>query len=105
MAASFSGCLFCGLDEPAVTVYRDATAQAFISLAPVNRYHVIVAPRAHFEHLAELPAITLSAAPYCWRSAWARRLPPSPDQTRSRYSQMTTSRGRASIRSHTGSCT
>ena len=45
-----------------MTVYRDATVQAFISLAPINRYHVIVAPRAHFEHLTELPAKALSAA-------------------------------------------
>jgi len=62
MADSLSGCLFCRLDEPAVTIYRDATVQAFISLAPINRYHVIVAPRVHFEHLTELPAIAVSAA-------------------------------------------
>jgi histidine triad (HIT) family protein len=62
MTDSSSGCLFCKLDEPTVTVYRDATVQAFISLAPINRYHVIVAPRAHFEHLTELPALALSAA-------------------------------------------
>ena len=44
-----SDCSFCRLDEPAVTVYRDATVQAFISLAPINRYHVIVTPRAHYD--------------------------------------------------------
>jgi histidine triad (HIT) family protein len=62
MADSLSGCPFCKLDEPAVTVYRDATVQAFISLAPINRYHVIVAPRAHFEHLTEMPTVILTAA-------------------------------------------
>src|SRR5215831_2205356 len=62
MADSLSGCLFCRLDEPAVTIYRDATVQAFISLAPINRYHVIVAPRAHYEHLTELPTATMVAA-------------------------------------------
>ena len=62
MVDSLSGCPFCELDEPAVTVYRDATVQAFISLAPINRYHVIVAPRAHFEHLTEMPAVILTAA-------------------------------------------
>jgi len=45
-----------------VTLYRDGTVQAFISLAPINRHHVIVAPRAHHEHLSELPATTLVAA-------------------------------------------
>ena len=43
-------------------MYRDATVQAFISLAPINRYHVIVAPRTHYEHLTELPATTVAAA-------------------------------------------
>ncbi len=62
MADSSPECSFCRLDEPAVTMYRDATAQAFISLAPINRYHVIVAPRAHYEHLSELPATTVTTA-------------------------------------------
>ena len=62
MADSASECSFCRLDEPAVTMYRDATVQAFISLAPINRYHVIVAPLAHYEHLTELPATTVTAA-------------------------------------------
>jgi histidine triad (HIT) family protein len=55
-------CSFCRLDEPAVTMHRDASVQAFISLAPINRYHVIVTPRAHYEHLTELPATTMAAA-------------------------------------------
>ena len=62
MADSSPECSFCRLDEPAVTMYRDATAQAFISLAPINRYPVIVAPRAHYEHLSELPATTVTTA-------------------------------------------
>ena len=62
MVDSLSECSFCRLDEPAVTMYRDSTVQAFISLAPINRYHVIVAPRAHYEHLSEMPATTISAA-------------------------------------------
>ena len=61
MADSSSGCPFCRLDDPAVTVYRDATLQAFISLAPINRHHVVVAPRTHFEHLTDLPATVLAA--------------------------------------------
>ena len=62
MADSSPECSFCRLDEPAVTMYRDATVQAFISLAPINRYHVIVAPRAHYEHLSELPTTTVTTA-------------------------------------------
>jgi hypothetical protein len=62
MGVSRSECPFCTLDTPAVIVYRDTTVQAFVSLAPINRYHVIIAPRAHFEHLAELPPATVSAA-------------------------------------------
>jgi len=42
-------------------MYRDDTVQAFISLAPINRYHVIVAPRAQCEHLTELPTTTMIA--------------------------------------------
>ena len=34
MADSLSGCPFCELDEPAVTVYRDATVQGFIRRRP-----------------------------------------------------------------------
>jgi len=62
MGDSPSECPFCRFSEPAVTVYRDEAVQAFISLSPINRYHVIVAPRAHFEHLVEMPSVTVSAA-------------------------------------------
>lgn len=56
-----SGCPFCGFEEPAVTVHRDDRVQAFVSLAPINRYHVLVTSHAHFEHLAEMPGPTLAA--------------------------------------------
>ena len=49
-------CPFCSFDDPAVTVYRDASIQALISRAPINRYHVLVVPRPHVEHLSEVPA-------------------------------------------------
>ena len=57
-----SGCPFCGFEEPAVTVHRDARVQAFISRAPINRYHVLVTSHAHFEHLVDVPSDVLAAA-------------------------------------------
>jgi diadenosine tetraphosphate (Ap4A) HIT family hydrolase len=57
-----SACHFCGFDEPEVTVYADAVVQALISLAPINRYHVLVVPRRHYERLAEVPLDVLAAA-------------------------------------------
>ncbi len=43
-------------------VHRDDHVQAFVSRAPINRYHVLVTPHAHFEHLAEVPPPTLAVA-------------------------------------------
>lgn len=51
-------CPFCGFDEPGVTVYDDDLVLAILSRAPINRHHVMVLPREHFEHLPELPAVT-----------------------------------------------
>jgi histidine triad (HIT) family protein len=53
-------CPFCGFDQPEVTVLTEAQVRAFISLSPVNRYHVLVVPRIHYEHLAEVPQETLA---------------------------------------------
>ncbi len=53
-------CPFCGFNEPDVTVYEDDLVIAIISRAPVNRYHVMVLPREHIEHLPDLPAATAS---------------------------------------------
>ncbi len=48
-------CPFCALDDPDVTVYADNLVQAVVSRAPINRFHVIVVPRSHWERLADLP--------------------------------------------------
>jgi histidine triad (HIT) family protein len=53
-------CPFCGFDQPEVTVFADAHVQAFISLSPINRYHVLVVPKVHYEHLADVPHETLA---------------------------------------------
>ena len=51
-------CPFCEFNEPAVTVYADDLILAILSLRPVNRHRVMVLPRAHAEHLSELPPAT-----------------------------------------------
>lgn len=55
-------CPFCDLDDPAFTVHADALVQALVSRRPINRYHVIVVPRLHYERLADLPADVAAAA-------------------------------------------
>jgi histidine triad (HIT) family protein len=39
-------------------VYADSHVQALVSLAPINRYHVIIVPRIHVERLPDLPVET-----------------------------------------------
>ena len=56
-----SGCSFCGLDQPAVTVFEDAQVKAFISLSPINCYHVLIVPKLHYQHLLEVPNETLAS--------------------------------------------
>ena len=58
-----SECPFCKFDEPNVTVYADDLVLAILSRAPVNRYHVMVLPRVHIEHLSEVPALTADPGP------------------------------------------
>ena len=54
-------CPFCDFDDPSVTVYSDAYVQAFISLQPINGWHVLVVPRDHYEHFADIPVPVLVA--------------------------------------------
>ena len=56
-----SKCPFCNFNQPGVTIFADRHVQAFISLSPINRYHVLVVPRAHYERLADLPSETLTS--------------------------------------------
>lgn len=57
-----STCPFCGLDDPAMTVYADRLVQAVVSTRPINRYHVIIVPRIHAERLPDLPPDVAAAA-------------------------------------------
>ena len=54
-------CPLCGFDQPEVTVFADENVQAFISLGPINRYHVLVMPRVHYERFADLPQEILTS--------------------------------------------
>lgn len=52
-------CIFCDLIHGAGEVsvcYEDADAIAFMDVQPVNAGHVLVAPRAHYESLLDIPA-------------------------------------------------
>jgi len=53
-----AGCTFCDLIAGASEVsvcYEDSQAIAFMDIQPVNAGHVLVAPRAHYESLVDLP--------------------------------------------------
>ncbi len=50
-------CIFCQIvagQSPASFVYQDDQVAAFMDIQPVNPGHVLVIPRAHISHLAEL---------------------------------------------------
>jgi histidine triad (HIT) family protein len=51
-------CIFCDLIQGAAEVsvcYEDAEALAFMDIQPVNPGHTLVAPRAHYESLSDIP--------------------------------------------------
>jgi histidine triad (HIT) family protein len=53
------GCVFCDIIRgavPAVRVYEDQESVAFLDHRPLQPGHVLVAPRTHYETLADLPS-------------------------------------------------
>ncbi|MCL4695147.1 MAG: HIT family protein, partial [Candidatus Hydrogenedentes bacterium] len=51
-------CIFCAIlrgEAPATMVYQDEHVAAFMDIRPVNPGHVLVIPRVHAPHLADLP--------------------------------------------------
>lgn len=55
MPAAF--CIFCNIvqgNAPASFVYADNRVAAFMDIQPVNAGHLLVIPRAHASHLADL---------------------------------------------------
>lgn len=50
-----NNCIFCNFADKNVVIYEDRLCYAVISLNPINRYHVLVIPRAHYENFVDLP--------------------------------------------------
>ena len=48
-------CPFCSFGEDDVVVYRDELLFAIVDKQPINRYHVLVIPKAHYTAITELP--------------------------------------------------
>ena len=51
-------CVFCRIvsgDERAVKVYDDELCLAIMDIAPVNRGHLLVIPKKHYETILEMP--------------------------------------------------
>lgn len=51
-------CIFCQIvagEIPSHTVYEDETTMAFLDVNPLARGHTVVIPKAHHEHIQDLP--------------------------------------------------
>jgi histidine triad (HIT) family protein len=52
-------CIFCKIvrgEIPCAKVYETETVLAFLDIAPVNKGHTLVIPKAHLENVWELPS-------------------------------------------------
>ena len=52
---SKKGCVFCNFKDKEVLLYEDTLCYAIISKNPINKHHVLVIPRKHYEDFVELP--------------------------------------------------
>lgn len=48
-------CVFCNFEDKKVIVYEDGICFAVISRNPINKYHVILIPKEHYENFTDLP--------------------------------------------------
>ena len=48
-------CPFCDVSRMEALVYNDDTCYAVISRRPINKYHILVIPRQHYESFVALP--------------------------------------------------
>lgn len=53
-------CTFCNFNDKEVLVYEDKLCYAIISKKPINKHHVLVIPRNHYEDFIDLPDKTAS---------------------------------------------
>lgn len=49
------GCVFCNLKDKKVLLYEDSLCYAVISKNPINKHHVLVIPKEHYQNFVELP--------------------------------------------------
>ena len=49
------GCVFCNFKDKEVIVYDDDLCFAAISQNPINKYHIMVIPKTHYENFIDLP--------------------------------------------------
>jgi len=59
------GCVFCQIDSgrlPSIRIYEDQDFLAFMDIAPVTEGHFLLATRAHYPTLLEMPEKLLARA-------------------------------------------
>ena len=59
-----SDCIFCSIvagDMPCARVHEDEQCVAFMDIHPLQRGHILVIPRKHYELLTDMPADEASA--------------------------------------------
>ncbi len=50
-----NSCVFCNLRDRETPLYEDALCFAVVSKDPVNKHHVLVIPKAHYEQFPDVP--------------------------------------------------
>lgn len=48
-------CVFCDFKDRKVLIYEDKLCYAIISTSPINKYHVMVIPKRHYQDFIEIP--------------------------------------------------
>jgi histidine triad (HIT) family protein len=48
-------CVFCNFKDKQVVLYEDSLCYAVISKNPINKHHVLIIPREHYEEFTKLP--------------------------------------------------
>lgn len=48
-------CVFCNFKDRAVVIHSDSFCYSIISKQPINKYHILIIPKKHYEDFIELP--------------------------------------------------